>query len=237
MPSVPTPSQAADALADFRYVGGDVSVDFVNSAVWVDGRVLRERLTDYPSLAQWAEGAGVVDGATAGALRRLAVRRPRDAMSAVRSAVRLRDVLRRVFVATLVWRGGATTAGRGRATVSSLAASEPIDGLLRTLNGELRLAMAHLALHRAGGGIRLGWDAMAKDLDSLLRPVVHSAALLVSSLDAERLRECAGPSCGWMYVDRSRNGLRRWCEMETCGARAKARRHYARSRAGQPGSV
>jgi predicted RNA-binding Zn ribbon-like protein len=33
-----------------------------------------------------------------------------------------------------------------------------------------------------------------------------------------------------MYVDRSRNGLRRWCQMETCGTREKSRRRYQRLR-------
>jgi predicted RNA-binding Zn ribbon-like protein len=38
-----------------------------------------------------------------------------------------------------------------------------------------------------------------------------------------------------MYVDRSRNGLRRWCQTEVCGARAKARRYYARKRGAASG--
>ena len=42
--------------------------------------------------------------------------------------------------------------------------------------------------------------------------------------EAERIRVCGGPDCGWVYVDRSRNGLRRWCEMETCGTQEKSRR-------------
>ncbi|HEV2853834.1 MAG TPA: CGNR zinc finger domain-containing protein [Thermoanaerobaculia bacterium] len=36
------------------------------------------------------------------------------------------------------------------------------------------------------------------------------------------------PDCGWMYVDCSRNGLRRWCEMETCGTLEKSRRRRER---------
>jgi predicted RNA-binding Zn ribbon-like protein len=42
---------------------------------------------------------------------------------------------------------------------------------------------------------------------------------------------CAAPDCGWVYVDRSRNGFRRWCQMETCGTEEKSRRRAARTRA------
>ncbi|MGH3400264.1 MAG: CGNR zinc finger domain-containing protein [Streptosporangiaceae bacterium] len=37
--------------------------------------------------------------------------------------------------------------------------------------------------------------------------------------------------CGWLFLDRSRNGSRRWCTMEFCGAQAKARRLTERRRA------
>jgi predicted RNA-binding Zn ribbon-like protein len=47
---------------------------------------------------------------------------------------------------------------------------------------------------------------------------------LLESEDAGRIRVCDGVDCGWMYLDRSRNGLRRWCEMGTCGTREKNRR-------------
>ena len=37
-----------------------------------------------------------------------------------------------------------------------------------------------------------------------------------------------GADCGWMFVDRSRNRLRRWCQMETCGTMEKTRRRYGK---------
>ena len=57
--------------------------------------------------------------------------------------------------------------------------------------------------------------------------LVASALPGLISLRAERsrLKRCENPRCGWLFVDRSRNRSRRWCEMATCGNRAKARRH------------
>ncbi|MEU6671766.1 CGNR zinc finger domain-containing protein [Streptomyces sp. NPDC046727] len=46
----------------------------------------------------------------------------------------------------------------------------------------------------------------------------------------ERIRACAGGSCILHFFDTSRNGTRRWCSMAACGNRAKASRHYARSK-------
>jgi predicted RNA-binding Zn ribbon-like protein len=46
----------------------------------------------------------------------------------------------------------------------------------------------------------------------------------------DRVRRCANPECGWLFLDDSRAGKRRWCSMSSCGNRAKARRHYHKSK-------
>lgn len=43
------------------------------------------------------------------------------------------------------------------------------------------------------------------------------------SLPRDRLRSC--PRCGWLFLDTSRGGKRRWCNMRVCGNREKASRH------------
>jgi predicted RNA-binding Zn ribbon-like protein len=68
-------------------------------------------------------------------------------------------------------------------------------------------------------------------MGAIIRPVVKAAAELLVSSEAARVRVCGGPACGWMYVDRSRNHLRRWCRMETCGTREKSRRRRLPARA------
>ena len=97
-------------------------------------------------------------------------------------------------------------------------------------NDFLTGALRRLGLAHSGGRVVWRWRGMREELDSVLWPVVWSAAELLRSDEVSRLRTCAGADCGWMYVDRSRNGLRRWCEMETCGTREKSRRRSARRR-------
>ncbi len=58
-----------------------------------------------------------------------------------------------------------------------------------------------------------------------------SALSLLSPELRSRIRICC--NCGWLYLDRSRNGSRKWCDMTVCGNRQKARRHYRRQREGE----
>lgn len=58
---------------------------------------------------------------------------------------------------------------------------------------------------------RVTW-AMPEQLECVLWPVVRAAADLLTLPDAGVCGCVRGLSCGWMYVDRSRNGMRRWCE-------------------------
>jgi predicted RNA-binding Zn ribbon-like protein len=59
-----------------------------------------------------------------------------------------------------------------------------------------------------------------------------AAARLLEREDLSRLRECQDNDCGWLFLDRSKNGSRRWCSSGDCGNRARARRHYQRTHGG-----
>jgi predicted RNA-binding Zn ribbon-like protein len=60
--------------------------------------------------------------------------------------------------------------------------------------------------------------------------VLWSAGDLIVSPEGGRLRHCLNDQCGWLFMDDSKNGSRRWCSMRSCGNRAKAQRHYLRSK-------
>jgi predicted RNA-binding Zn ribbon-like protein len=63
--------------------------------------------------------------------------------------------------------------------------------------------------------------------DALLRlRIVEAAVALLVSDAMLRVKSC--PTCGWLFLDVSKNRSRRWCSMDTCGAVAKARRYYRR---------
>jgi predicted RNA-binding Zn ribbon-like protein len=189
----------------FDYIGGDLAADLVNTGDWTDGSLRDDQLTDYSRLLEWAEGAGAITAGTARALSDVARERPRDAAAALDAARRLRAAIHDVFAAVV--------AGR------------PPE--LAELNAALALALGR---RRLGSGARWVWVGAERELASPLWPVVLAAATLLTSEDAGKLRICAGDDCGWMFVDRSRNGLRRWCQMATCGTAEKSRRRAAKTK-------
>ncbi|MEO6525890.1 MAG: ABATE domain-containing protein [Gemmatimonadaceae bacterium] len=202
----------------FRYVGGDPAIELLNTVNWTSRGLEEDRLSGYDRLTRWAEGAGVLIPRLGAQFRTLAAERPGEAEEALREARKLRGVLREIFRAVAERRP---------------AAKLPT---FRELNASLSRALAQLQLvgmppsEEGGPAVQWSWKGATERLDSITWPVVRSAAELLISDEAGRIRECEGVDCGWMYVDRSRNGFRRWCQMESCGTREKSRRRAGRRR-------
>ena len=200
----------------FKYVGGDPSLDLINTVDWTPRGPADDRLTDYERLTRWAEGAGVVSARQGSRLRARAVEHPRVAERTHRDAVLLRWQLRQIFVA--------------------VAQGKPVGAVreLADVNTALSAALGHLELvtgvgaEGGSGALRWSWREAGEHLDSVLWPVLRAAAELLASDESTRVRECGGDDCGWLYVDRSRNGLRRWCQMEVCGTKEKSRQRALR---------
>ncbi|MDK4732798.1 CGNR zinc finger domain-containing protein [Rhizobium sp. CNPSo 3490] len=80
-------------------------------------------------------------------------------------------------------------------------------------------------------------EALAKILRqaspaSLAAATAHSVLRLIAMPDPERMKICG--NCGWLFIDRSKNKSRAWCDMAICGNRAKANRHYRRKKEETP---
>ena len=87
-------------------------------------------------------------------------------------------------------------------------------------------------LVRTAGGFAWRIEPRGLTAPALLAPVLWSAADLLVEAERRRIRQCANEKCLWLFIDESKSGTRRWCDMSSCGNRAKARRHYARSKEG-----
>jgi predicted RNA-binding Zn ribbon-like protein len=121
-----------------------------------------------------------------------------------------------------------------RELFGALARSESPGPALPRFNQLLAEAMARLELvpgpgTRGAAGYRWHWRGQEQDPRGVMWPVIWAAANLLESEELSQVRVCDGDDCGWMYVDRSRNGLRRWCQMRTCGTREKTRRRAVRT--------
>src|SRR5687768_7143490 len=98
MQTAPTPLSASPELP-LKYVGGDPSIDLVNTVDWIGDELDHDRIPDYSRLTRWAEGAGVITASAGDRLRRAGVAHPRQAADVVTAAGSLRWVLQRLFAA------------------------------------------------------------------------------------------------------------------------------------------
>jgi predicted RNA-binding Zn ribbon-like protein len=101
---------------------------------------------------------------------------------------------------------------------------------VEALNEALSEAPARTTLKRERGSYAWDVDMRSGTALALLAPVLWTAGDLLAGPRLGRVRRCANPECGYLFLDDSRAGKRRWCSMQSCGNRAKARRHYHKSR-------
>ena len=197
---------------NMKLLAGSLCLDFANTANWHKSEQPVELLNSYTDLVDWSRHANVLNEREAETLLREAADQPIDAESVLSQAVELREAIYRIF-----------------ATISENARPAVED--LELLNGALGPALAHARIVEGQDGFTWDWADNQTSLDRMLWPVARSAAELLASAQLGRARQCADEKCGWLFLDMSRNRSRRWCSMEDCGNRNKARSYYHRQRA------
>jgi predicted RNA-binding Zn ribbon-like protein len=86
-------------------------------------------------------------------------------------------------------------------------------------------------LHAEPSFGRIGVSLVASTPAAQLRLDIAAATVDIFRHDRRRVRRCAGPTCVLLFLDVSKSGRRRWCDMAVCGNRAKVAAHHARTRA------
>ncbi len=197
---------------DFEFVGGSVALDFANTLGGMHTSPTHEHLVEYKDLVEFARSATTLSRAEARRLTDEGARQPVRAAAALRRGIVLREAIWRVFDAF---------ATNARADATDLA----------KIQEEELAALKHARFAQAGSDIAYHWSDELT-LDRPLWDIARAAAeLLRSKGDLGRVRECGSDTCEWLFIDRSRNHSRRWCDMNDCGNTAKVRRYRQRSRA------
>jgi len=210
-PEPSTTPQPGTRAAVLPLIGGALCLNFTNTAHGRGTPDHTENLVDYVALIAWSKHAEAIAAVEAERLLAGAARHPRAAEAVRRRAVEFREQLHRSFLAL---RRGAQPDPRD------------LDGI----NRELVAALPHARLAPEAGAFTWSWDDEPA-LDRVLWPIVRSATQLLTAAELPRVKQCQGRGCSWLFLDTSKNGSRRWCEMEVCGSRAKARAYYARRKA------
>jgi len=190
----------------------DTAFDFVNTYE-LEGDAYVDRLTSLDVAATWLVEHGVVGhrrwivGLNAGV----------DRSNALERIVRTRSALWDVAHAV------------AHDEAPPQAAVEEVNRALRS--------QERIELVPADDGVRLGHSHVGDTVDDALSRIAESVARALGTGRDDRIRQCANETCQWLFYDESRTGRRRWCDMATCGNRAKARRHRERQRAAADGST
>ena len=191
-------------------VGNHPALDLVNTVGWrlAPGRAV-DRLADGQGLLRWADAAGLMEAGTA-------AQGAREADVAAAELRELRELLHRVLQPAAL-------------------DARPDDAAVADLRRHLLAALGRdqVEVDRL---MPLRWEVAVRTVGDLpTRLAVEAWDLLVRE-DVRRLRQCRDDECGWLFLDRSRNGSRVWCSSADCGNRARARRHYARHHLSHGGS-
>lgn len=190
--------------------GEELCLEFANTRFWRGQATPTETLPDLAALLDWCRKSGQVPAGLLDAVERWLTTRSEPAAMLFGHALALREVIYHLF--------------------HTLAEQAPPPAALAELNAALAEAPVRHEVAPADAGF--GWriEAGALNAATLLTPVLWSAADLLVSRRLARVRYCANPQCQWLFLDDSKSGNRRWCSMSACGNRAKAHRHYVRSK-------
>jgi predicted RNA-binding Zn ribbon-like protein len=192
----------------------DATFDFLNTLDREDG-FPREHLGSLDDALAWFVDRGVIHGEGADRARAQVASQPAAAARDLARVHAVRKALREVAEAIAVQRA-------------------PRVGALDTVNRALH-ARQVIELVPAPDGVSVDHRHVGDPIDDAL---ARLADPLVSELTAghpQRIRICASETCQWVFYDTSRTGRRRWCDMATCGNRAKAARHRARAKGAAQG--
>lgn len=192
---------------------GKLCLGFVNTAHPRWGRHVHDSLMEYPDFVDWSRSIELLTQGQEQHLLEEASIHPQEASKTFEQVLALREAIYRVLSAVAERR---------------VPQSEDLS-LIQRIFAE---AMAHASLLPTVHEFSWEWgvgDEHKKKLRLLLWPAAASAIeLLTTSGEWKRIKIC--PGCGWLFLDRSKTGNRRWCSMDACGSRDKMRRQYVRKR-------
>jgi predicted RNA-binding Zn ribbon-like protein len=199
-------------LGKMLLVGGRACLNFCNTTEYRQREQTIEFLHSFGGLVAWSHHNDLISVEQAKALLETVSASERSDIYG--RAIALREAIYAVF-----------TAQMDKQLVS-------VDAL-ELLNTEWQAAMAHRKLSVEAHETQLVWqDPLTPD--RILWALALSAVEVLTQDNLQWVRQC--PNCSWLFLDESRKHNRTWCNMQFCGNRMKARRHYQRQKqqSGEP---
>ena len=97
-----------------------------------------------------------------------------------------------------------------------------VEADLAIVTGSFNAAVGALSLELCDGALVPRAHETRDSLPMVRLQAAVSAVALLTAPHADKVRECADDrGCGWLFVDLTRNGSRRYCFSNECGNRAR----------------
>lgn len=218
-------------VSQLPIVGGHPALDLVNTlerGIPLDDKPPYDFLTDTSALLRWAIRVGLISDAEANRVRRAWRDDPAAAHAGLATVRDIREALHLVLLAAI-------------SAADSQTASDPIVAGVALVELHERwsgaVARATLVLDKGDPPrVQLAYGTVP----AMVVPdrIAEAALDVLQTADLTRVHRCpvSEGGCGWLFLDQSRNGSRRWCRMADCGNAVKARRLTERRRAARVGT-
>jgi predicted RNA-binding Zn ribbon-like protein len=204
-PDLPSRAGSLDLIAD------DLALDFANTESGRGFPSHQNHFREAANVVEWLRHANALPVDEADWLGKRVAERADLAADLLAQAVALRQAIHDI---------GAALGHRAK----------PPEAALASLSALHARCVAKAELAPGALSCRWSWSVRTAPVEAALGPIALAAVRLFTEGDFDRIRECGGHACGWLFYDRSKNNRRRWCEMEVCGNRAKQRRLAVRRR-------
>lgn len=189
-------------------LGEQLCLDFINAVGWHPNESMCvEHLTSYSVFIQWCQKTEIINTEQASFFLEESRKRSVEADKVIKRVIELRKSVFRILLAVI-------------------AKDTPNEQDIDLLNSEIARVLPFSKLQYTDNQFIWKRAKETKNLDWMLSIIVNDIIELLTSNKLERLKVCDDDHCGWIFLDMSKNKSRRWCSMQDCGNRAKARRHY-----------
>lgn len=198
-----------ERIDHIQFDGGTLCLDFVNTVHDRKKKPVPDYLHHIIDLVAWAGKIGLVDKKSETLLNRSIPGNLKKSDQFFTYALSLRELLYDMFF-----------------TISQGNATRNAD--LEKFNAYIADHFSFINLKAKQGEYRAGWNLPNDSLQRITAPVVKDAYELLLGNRLDRVKECS--NCGWLFLDTTKNGKRRWCSMKSCGSNIKALEWYYRQK-------
>lgn len=189
--------------------GGALCLDFINTVYSRKVQEVHEYLRDYTEFLKWCKRLGLLDEAASNHLHEMAEARPVKAEEALKEVLKVRENLYQLFLCIATGR-------------------EQENSTVNEFNINLSHALAHLQMKFDKDGCHAIIRPDEKSLTSPLAHILKSAFDVLVDEPPGRIKECG--NCGWLFLDKTKNNKRQWCNPAYCGTVTRSRRYQERKR-------